>query len=185
MSRVVHPCAAGAAESLRFVQEPHRDPGEAVHRTLGVALSGGDDKDTGHVVGAVAALAPGLGQQSVLEGAATVGQPQQMVEYRSRRRRGHTRARRCVWTRCARLRYALATTGRAISGANRRASAAMSPASRGCVSTRRRADARASGSSWPTTMPAPLERSSTACGNAVATTGLPLAMASTSTPEVT
>ena len=41
-----------------------------------------------------------------------------------------------------------------------------------------------SGSECPTRRPAPLERSSTACGNGVATTGMPAATASESTPEV-
>ena len=80
MSRGVHPVAAGAAEGLRLVQEPHRNRGEAVHQAIGVGLSGGDDKDTGDVVGAVAVLGPGLGEPSVLESATTVRQPQQMVE---------------------------------------------------------------------------------------------------------
>ena len=47
---------------------------------VGVGLSGGHDEHPGHVVGAVAVLGPGFGEAGVLEGAATVGQPQQMVE---------------------------------------------------------------------------------------------------------
>ena len=49
----------------------------------------------------------------------------------------------------------------------------------------RRAAASATGSSWSMTMPAPLLSISTACGNAVATIGLPFAIASMSTPELT
>ena len=51
--------------------------------------------------------------------------------------------------------------------------------------TDRIASAKANGSAWGTTMPAPLLSSSIACGNAVAITGRPAAIASTSTPEVT
>ena len=122
-----------------------RNPGETVHLAFGVGFSGGDDKDPGHVVGAVAVLGPGFGEAGVLECAATVCQSQQMVEVRRRCAVGHTSAGRSARSRSARLRYALATTGHAISGANRRASAAMEPARRGCVSTWRRADAMASG----------------------------------------
>ena len=88
-------------------------------------------------------------------------------------------------SRCARRRYAPATTGHAMSGANPRASAAIEPARRGCVSMFRNAVTNASGSLWSTKMPAPLRRTSTACGKAVATTGRPAAMASASAPEVT
>ena len=45
--------------------------------------------------------------------------------------------------------------------------------------------ASAAGSECGTTMPAPPLSSSTACGNAVAITGRPAAIASTSTPDVT
>ena len=76
----VHSVAAGTAECLRLVQEPHRKPGETVHLAFGVGFSGGDDKYPGHVVGAVAVLGPGFGEMGVLERAATVCQSQQMVE---------------------------------------------------------------------------------------------------------
>ena len=95
----VHPVAAGTAVCLRLVQEPQRNPGETVHSRSGVGLSGGDNKDPGHVVGAVAVLGPGFGETGVLEGAATVRHPQQMVEYRGRRGGGHTNAGRSARSR--------------------------------------------------------------------------------------
>ena len=54
----VHSVAAGTAVCLRLVQEAHRNPGETVHLAFGVGFSGGDDKNPGHVVGAVAVLGP-------------------------------------------------------------------------------------------------------------------------------
>ena len=142
----VHPVAAGAGEGLRLVQEPQGNTGETVQCALRVGLSGGDNEDPGHVVGAVAVFGPGLGETGVLEGAATVCHSQQMVESRVGRH-GHTSAGGSARSRCARTRYALATTDQAIVGASRRASAAMEPARRGSVSTRRRADVSAPGSS--------------------------------------
>ena len=138
----VHSVAAGTADACASFKNRTAIPARPFTWPLGVGLSGGDDKDPGHVVGAVAVLGPGFGETGVLEGAATVCQPQQMVELGRRRGRGHTSAAplgeepvgQTADTR-------LATTGHAISGANRRASAAMEPARRGCVSTRRRADA--------------------------------------------
>ena len=76
----VHPISACTVVRLRLVQEPHRKPGETVHRAVGVGFSGGHDKHAGHVVGAVTVLGPGFGEARMLEGAATVCQPQQMVE---------------------------------------------------------------------------------------------------------
>lgn len=45
-------------------------------------LSGRDNEDSGHVVRAVAVVGIGFGGIGVLEGAATVRHPQQMVESR-------------------------------------------------------------------------------------------------------
>ena len=80
--------------SIRLRQAPARacasfrnrnaTPARPFSVPLGAGLSGGDDKHPGHVVGAVAVLGPRLGEPGVLESAATVRQPQQMVEYRSR-----------------------------------------------------------------------------------------------------
>jgi len=94
-----------------------------------------------------AMLGIGLGQTGVLECATTIRHSQQVVEYRFRGVSGHTSAGRSASTRRARRTYDLATTGHAIAGANRRASAAIEPARRGSVSTRRSADASASASS--------------------------------------
>src|SRR6201999_3415874 len=63
----VHSISACTAVCLRLVQEPHRKPGETVHRAAGVELSGGHDKNAGHVVGAVTVLGPGFGEAGVLE----------------------------------------------------------------------------------------------------------------------
>ena len=67
----------------------------------------------------------------------------------------------------------------------RRASAAIDSARSRSRTTERIAVAIAAGLPWGTMRPAPLLSSSTAWGNAVAMTGRPAAMASTSTPEVT
>ena len=85
----VHAITACTVVRLRLVQEPHRKPGETLHRAVGVGFSGGHDKNAGHVVGAVTVLGPGFGEARVLEGAATVCQPQQMVEV-GRRCRGRS-----------------------------------------------------------------------------------------------
>ena len=66
IARAVHPITAGAAESLRFVQEPQRDPCQTVQCALGAGLSGGDDKHPRHVVGAIAVLGQRLGEPGVL-----------------------------------------------------------------------------------------------------------------------
>ncbi len=94
MALVVHPVAAGAAVSLRLVQEPQRNPCEPVDSALGVGFAGGDHKHAGHIVGAVAVLGARLGQTGVLEGAASIRQMQQMVEARRLRGHGHTKAAR-------------------------------------------------------------------------------------------
>ena len=182
----VHSVAAGTVEGLRLVQEPHGKPGETVHLAVGVGFSGGDDEHPGHVVGAVAVLAAGVRRsrraRTCRDGpsVAADGRSWQAV---SRSVIPAPAARRGAGppdpgTRSPRP----ATPSPAPIGGpprpwSRRDAAASAP---GAGQTPWRP-----GSSWPTTMPAPVPRSSTACGNAVATTGRPHAMASTRTPEVT
>ena len=100
------------ALSIRLRQAPLRACASFKNRTalparpfnirISVGLSGGHHEHPGHVVGAVAVLGPGLGETSVLEGAATIRHPQQMGEYRGRRGRGHTSAGRSARSRSAR-----------------------------------------------------------------------------------
>ena len=104
VARAVHPVTAGAAVApARRSRTATPSPARPFSVRVGVGFSGGDDEHPGHVVGAVAVLGPGLGEAGVLEGAATVRQPQQMVEFGRRRRGGHTSARRSARSRCARL----------------------------------------------------------------------------------
>ena len=136
---------------------------------------GGNHEHPSHVVTAIAVLGPGLGKEGVLEGAALVGHVDEVAEVRlgSLRWRVHTNASRSARRRSASRRYWPATTDHPRLGARRDASAAILAASSGLVRTLRSASAIASGSSWSTTIPAPLESNSTACGKAVATTGRP------------
>ena len=126
-ARAVHPVAAGAAECLRVVQEPQRDPGEPVQRAVGVGLSGGDDQHPGHVVGAVAVLG-----SAARSSRACSKVPRRSVSRSrwsntgSRRSRGHASARRSCEERSRQTAHTRsATTGHASSGASRRASAAI------------------------------------------------------------
>ncbi len=167
--------------------EMHAQERQVVERRGALRFAGGDDQHAGHVVGAVAVLAASARGRA---------HARRWHARRSCGGGGENRARehavRLIPVRAVLrgddrpgCRYSPATTDHPRLGAMRHASAAMAAASSGLVRTRRSAWASASGSSWPTTMPAPVESSSAACGNAVATTGLPAAMASTSTPDVT
>ena len=163
-------------------------PARPLSRALGVGFAGGDNKHAGHVVGAVAVLGARLGETGVLEGAATIRQ------IAADGRRPEVGAVAVIPSAapldraaaCARPRYVI---GDDRPGHLRRQSAGLG---RHCS---RRAAARSGSGAGRTPArrgrhgrrrcPRHSTRSSTACGNAVATTGRPLAMASTSTPEVT
>ena len=71
----VHPVSAGANEGLRIVEELQSNARKAVDFTSRIRLSGGDDENPGHVVGAVAMLGPRFGEKGVLERAASVCHP--------------------------------------------------------------------------------------------------------------
>ena len=153
---------------------------------LCVGLADGHDQQSRHVVGAVPVLAPRLDVVGVLE------HPDARRSSTARDRttatsRASPRLARCASdaglprsrVRAGRLRP---TTGRGRAGAPRRPSTLPAEDR---VSTDRIARPSATGSRCGTTIPAPLASSSTACGNAVDTTGRPAATASTSTPDVT
>ena len=97
----VHPVSAGAGVGLRIVQESHGHARKAVDFPTGVGLSGRDDENPGHVVGAIAMLAPGFGKTGMLERAAAVCQTQQVVKYRFWHGGTHTSAGRSARRRCA------------------------------------------------------------------------------------
>src|ERR1700734_1071622 len=157
------------------------------HCRVWLTLSGRNDKHACHVVGAEAVLGPGLAEESMLESSTRIGQGHEVgeVRLRSLQRGPHTSDNCSAMSRSASRRYSPAMFDHPRLGARRDASAAMCAASSGLERTLLRASAIASGSSWSTTSPAPLESNSTAWGNAVATTGRPAAMASTRTPDVT
>ena len=187
----VHPVAAPPVGALAPSQKSQAEigPASATAGVAGRARAWRRPEHTRHVVGAVAVLGPGLGEPGVLEGAAT--------RRSSRRRwaksgaggtaRSHQHRPLASRNRSGQLaRYARATTGQPSAG--RQPAPPRPPCARpvparsapGAGPTPSHRDRRGA-----TTMPAPLANSSTACGKAVATTGLPAAMASTSTPEVT
>ena len=177
--------------ALRVRQEAEREPSEFERVAIGVGLPRHGDQHPRHVVGAIPMRSPRLPRGLRVRTCRS---------HRSWRRGDRSDPRRRAVRARPSHRHQVAdgeqslgrarridrpprsTTGRAPSGAlppPSRPSRSMS------VSTARMAAARASGSRWGTTVPAPLLNSSTACGNAVETTGRPAATASTKTPDVT
>ena len=184
-SALAHPVAVVAVEALGVAQEAQAELDEVPNCGIGVRLACRHDEDPRHVVGAVAVLRSRFGR---------AWRVRTCPARRSCGAGGRTgvAAPRVIpaplgpaSSRSASSRYAAATTGHPRLGASR---------ARLCGHPRRREPGRsgvavsastmASGSSWSTMIPAPLASISTACGKAVAITGRPAAMASTSTPEV-
>ena len=177
------PVAHLAVDALGVDEEPVGEPGEIDDGGVVPRLAARGHEHPGHVVGAVAVPDPWLGELGVLERADRVAHRDDVVEARFRARsrpdpRGDEQRRRQV--------VVAAGDGRP------RQLRRQPPALGGHrLEALRVGDEVAHGvgerpaSRWGTTIPAPPLSSSTACGNAVATTGRPEATASTRTPEVT
>src|ERR1700685_1803636 len=142
-----------------------------------------DDQPPGDVVDAVAVLTPGGRVEGVLEEPAVVGEPFEGSEYRlvnaargSHAAGGHA-ATLAVISRPASSQYWSAMTGHSSCGAGAAAAAGILLIPPPRVITERSAAAIAAGSRCGTSRPAPPASTSVACGNCVATTGLPAATA--------
>ena len=143
---------------LRVVQELQGLAGEPVHRARCVGFAGGDDEHPGHVVGAVPVFAAGYRHAGVLEGGAMVRHAQQVREHRTGRGPGHATAERAGDEPLRELDVGLATTARPWPepGRGPRWPWSRRRADRSAAGTAQ--STRASGSSWATTVPAPLRQ---------------------------
>ena len=181
----VHPVSAGARRGLRIVQELHGERGKAVDLARQRRALGWRRRVPGPCRRCSSRARAGVRRNRHARtcrgglSSATGGRISGTAGWRSYQRRplgekalcqsqirsGHDRPRHRGANRAPPRPWSRRAAARSGAGAGPTASA---PGRRG----RRRS-------------PAPLARSSTACGKAVATTGRPLAMASTKTPEVT
>src|SRR3984957_13130492 len=181
-----HPVVTGPRRIERVEDEGEVAAGQTAGGRPGFRLMAHDDQPAGGVVDAIAVLAPGDRMQSVLEEPAVVGEPFEVIEHRrANAGRGSHAATLDLISRPVSSRYWSAMTGHSSCGAVAVAVAAILAITSPCVITERSAAAIAAGSRCGTSRPAPPASTSLACGNCVATTGLPAATASMSTPEVT
>src|ERR1700733_5274481 len=163
-SASVHSISALALRVQGGMKEPHAQHREIMRLRRIALFSRRDDEHAGHVVAAVAVLRSGLVEEGVFEGPVRIRHGDEVAEVRLRslQRWVHTSDSCSERRRSARCTYSPATTDQPRRGARREASAAMLAASSGLVRTLLSAFAIASGSSWSTTIPAPLESSSIA-----------------------
>src|SRR5690242_5001353 len=186
-----HAVVTGAARLDRIQDDTEVAAGQAADGRHRLRLRAHHDKTAGRVVEAVTVLGPRDRMQGVLKEAAAVGEALEVAEFRLRNApvgdhpAGAHAATLAVISRPASLRYWSATAGHRRRGAAAAAAAAIVSIMSPRVIMDRSAAAMAGGSRCGTTRPAPPASSSLACGNRVATTGLPAATASMSTPEVT
>src|SRR5689334_8549645 len=186
-----HPIVTDPGGIERAEDEGEVTAGQTACGRPGFRLMAHHDQPAGGVVDAIAVLAPGGRVEGVLEEPALVGEPVQVIEHRlvgvahGSHAAGRHAATLAVISRPASSRYWSAMTGHSRCGAVAAAAAVILASTSRRVIIERSAVAIAAGSQCGTRRPAPPASTSRACGNCVATTGLPAASASMSTPEVT
>jgi hypothetical protein len=157
----VHPIAGPAIGRLGASDERERGAAQRRRGAL-VRFARRDDEHAGVVVGAVAVLDARLGSIGVFEQPVHVGHRHQAAEQR-RRLLDHVAATTAVESTASHSAwYWRATVGQPSDGASSRALVVIASSTPGSHSAVRIAAARATGSRWGTTMPAPSDSSSTA-----------------------